>query len=51
MRHGKLGKIEGGSDSLDWTVFDDVEDMDRALGKVTYIDVEGNEREYWLGQF
>ncbi|KAL3806803.1 hypothetical protein ACHAXA_001085 [Cyclostephanos tholiformis] len=34
--------------SLEWVVFDDVEGMDRALGKVTYIDVEGNERDYWL---
>jgi hypothetical protein len=36
--------------SLEWVVFDDVESMDRALGKVTYIDVEGNERDYWLGR-
>ncbi len=35
--------------SLEWVVFDDVEGMDRALGKVTYINVEGNERDYWLG--
>ena len=42
--HGKLGKIEEGSDSLSLAVLDDVEDMDRALGKVTYIDMEGNER-------
>ena len=36
--------------SLEWVVFDDVEGMDRALGKVTYIDVEGNERDHWLGR-
>jgi len=59
-RHGKLpnsmGMInnetiattETEEELLDWAVFDDVEEMDRALGRVTYIDVEGNEREYWL---
>ena len=30
---------------------EDVEEMDRPLGQVAYIDVEGNEREYWLGKF
>lgn len=37
-----------GENVLDWAVFDEVEEMDCALGRVTYIDVEGNEREYWL---
>ena len=37
--------------SYDWVVFDDVEGTDRALGKVTYIDVEGDERDYWLGKW
>mmetsp|Transcript_10406 Transcript_10406/g.18731 ORF Transcript_10406/g.18731 Transcript_10406/m.18731 type:complete len:597 (+) Transcript_10406:64-1854(+) len=51
VRHGKLPEGENetkSEESLDWDVFDDVEKMDRALGRVTYIDVEGNEREYWL---
>jgi len=51
VRHGKLPEGENDTkseESLDWDVFDDVEKMDRALGRVTYIDVEGNEREYWL---
>jgi len=33
----------------DWTTFDNVEEDDVALGKVTYIDVDGNECDYWLG--
>jgi len=33
----------------DWTTFDNVEENDVALGKVTYIDVDGNECDYWLG--
>lgn len=49
-RHGKVVGGGIGGEELDWTVFDDVEEMDRALGRVTYIDVEGNEREYWLGK-
>jgi len=57
-RHGKQssssssssssGKTKTEDDLVDWAIFDNVEEMDRALGKVTYIDVEGNEREYWL---
>jgi len=35
----------------DWTTFDNVEENDIALGKVTYIDVDGNECDYWLGTF
>jgi hypothetical protein len=60
VRHGRSSAVvaaastSGGSfdedSSLEWVVFDDVEGMDRALGKVTYIDVEGNERDYWLGR-
>lgn len=60
-RHGKVssaipgsGVFDGESNceedaTLDWIVFDDVEGKDKALGKVTYIDAEGNEKDYWLG--
>jgi len=41
----------GNSNSSDWTTFDNVEENDVALGKVTYIDVDGNECDYWLGTF
>jgi hypothetical protein len=51
--HGGGGSLEEArsyeEDEYEWVVFDDVEGTDRALGKVTYIDVEGNERDYWLG--
>ena len=46
-QHGSPSSFEEGS-PLEWVVFDDVEGMDRALGKVTYIDVDGNEKDYWL---
>ena len=56
-RHGRFedgpggfdGEDGGGDEGMEWTAFDDVEGMDKALGRVTYIDVEGNERDYWLG--
>ena len=47
-RHGKQSGNNAANPNVDWAIFDHVEEMDRALGKVTYIDVEGNEREYWL---
>ncbi|EJK51957.1 hypothetical protein THAOC_28821, partial [Thalassiosira oceanica] len=52
-RHGRPDDVGGegdggGAADVEWTSFDDVEGMDRALGRVTYIDVEGNERDYWL---
>ena len=54
VRHGKVssGSNNGddGNKEYEWSVFDNVEEMDRALGRVSYIDVEGNEREYWLGK-
>jgi hypothetical protein len=60
VRHGRSSAVVAAAStgsssfdedpSLEWAVFDDVEGMDRALGKVTYIDVEGNERDYWLGR-
>jgi len=53
VRHGKVPCVGiGGSfsdeDELDWAMFDQVEDMDRSLGCVAYIDGEGNDCEYWL---
>ncbi len=55
VRHGKVPVIvTGGSfsedDELDWAIFDHVEEMDRSLGCVAYIDGEGNDCEYWLGE-
>jgi len=51
-RHGRSRSggrsFDEDSSSLDWAIFDNVEEMDRALGKLTYIDAEGNESEYWL---
>lgn len=51
-RHGRSGggggSFDEDSSSVDWAIFDNVEEMDRALGKLTYIDAEGNESEYWL---
>jgi hypothetical protein len=61
-RHGKVSTRAASNGSFDeddgnnaakeyeWSVFDNVEDMDRALGRVSYIDEEGNERQYWLGE-
>ena len=55
-RHGKVSTMFDEDDAniveneYDWSVFDNVEEMDRALGRVSYIDEEGNEREYWLGK-
>jgi len=61
-RHGKVSTMSSNNGSFDeddsnivdkeydWIVFDNVEEMDRALGRVSYIDEEGNEREYWLGK-
>lgn len=46
-RHGRPSNSEESS-PLEWNVFNNVEDMDRALGKVTHIDADGNERDYWL---
>ena len=46
-RHGRPSSSEESS-PLEWNVFNNVEDMDRALGKVTHIDADGNERDYWL---
>lgn len=58
-RHGKVSTMSSSFDEDDanivgmeyeWSIFDNVEEMDRALGRVSYIDEEGNEREYWLGK-
>jgi hypothetical protein len=48
-RHGKLdGEHDG---EKEWSVFKNIEESNLTLGSVTYIDMEGNEREYWLGEF
>jgi hypothetical protein len=47
-RHGKFdGELDG---EKKWSVFKNIEESDRTLGSVTYIDMDGNEREYWLGE-
>lgn len=58
VRHGKMPSVaangsfcEDDEVELDWRVFDDVEESDRSLGAVAYIDGEGNEGEYYLGEF
>ena len=33
----------------EWKVFQDVDDMDKPLGCVMYIDSDASEKEYWLG--
>ena len=35
--------------STKWKIFEDVDDMDKPLGSVMFIDEEANEGEYWLG--
>jgi len=34
-----------------WKVYQDVDDMDKPLGCVMYIDSDANEKEYWLGEY
>ena len=49
-RYGKYGgERKGEEESLEWSVFEDLENSSLVLGSVTYIDMEGNEREYCLG--
>ena len=36
--------------STKWRIFDDVDDMDKPLGSVMFIDEHANEGEYWLGK-
>lgn len=52
-RHGKTSSESGlgEEETLEWHVFEDIDETCRVLGSVTYIDMEGNEREYWLGEF
>ena len=38
------------TESNEWKVYEDVDDMDKPLGCVMYLDSEYNEREYWLGK-
>lgn len=35
----------------EWKVYEDVDDMDKPLGCVMYLDNEYNEKEYWLGTY
>ncbi|KAL9180491.1 hypothetical protein ACHAXT_010944 [Thalassiosira profunda] len=44
-RHGRAAGL---GEEREWTVFADVEGRETALGRVAYIDAEGNERDYWL---
>lgn len=37
--------------SQQWKVFENVDDMDKPLGCVMYIDSDASEKEYWLGEF
>lgn len=48
-RHGTavLG-AEGNIVGYEWKYFNDIETMDGSLGKIIYIDVYGNDGEYWL---
>lgn len=45
------GKLAGDQESeTEWSVYKNIEESERALPSTTYIDMEGNEREYWLGK-
>ena len=51
VRHGKARSGQDGeNESLEWSVYENLEESQLVLGSVTYIDMEGNEREYWLGK-
>jgi hypothetical protein len=43
VRHKKVG-------SSQWKIYEDVDEMDKPLGCVMYIDGDANEKEYWLGK-
>jgi hypothetical protein len=43
VRHKKLG-------STKWRIFEDIDEMDKPLGSVMFIDQQANEGEYWLGE-
>jgi len=48
-RHGIPTLGDGGAVlDYEYKTFDDVEYMDGSLGKILYIDAEGNDGEYWL---
>lgn len=38
------------SESSEWKVYEDVDDMDKPLGCIMFLDSEYNEKEYWLGK-
>lgn len=47
-RHGTLSVSPDGTEGFEFRVFNDAEYMDGSLGKILYIDTEGNDGEYWL---
>ena len=49
-RHGKSGSSDQDGEKVEWSVYENLEESQCDLGSVTYIDMEGNEREYWLGE-
>ena len=47
-RHGVPSIGDGGITGYDFRTFDDVEYLEGSLGKVIFVDSEGNDGEYWL---
>jgi len=49
IRHGivKIGE-NGNIDGYEWKSYENVENMEGILGRIMYIDVDGNDGEYWL---
>jgi hypothetical protein len=47
-RHGTIAISSDGNKEFEFKTFDDAEYMDGSLGKIIYIDTEGNDGEYWL---
>lgn len=47
-RHGTLSVSSDGNEEFEFRIFNDAEYMDGSLGKILYIDTEGNDGEYWL---
>lgn len=47
-KHGTLTISSEGNEEFEFKSFNNAEYMDESLGKVIYIDTEGNDGEYWL---
>ena len=47
-RHGTVAISSDGNEEFEFKTFHDAEYMDGSLGKIIYIDTEGNDGEYWL---